>query len=231
MSVPASLLRRGRASARARGVIVAAGALGHQSPAAALSAEWVAAQDLGARTGGPDQQRIDPRRCSLPRDPGTTSRAGRDQLEHPRGCDDPHRDRDLRGGWRFARCRCFSLMVEAGRRGTQPLHFLMAVLRQPRAAVRVLRFRGTARRGLGLPPGDADTRELDHDQGEAQASARRGAADHRTGPSAPEPRQDPGGLRGRALVCQAQPEATPLQLPDRSRRSQSRPPLTSSEAR
>ncbi len=44
----------------------------------------------------------------------------------------------------------FNLMVEAGRRGTQPLHFLLALLRQPRAALRVLRFRGASRRAFGL---------------------------------------------------------------------------------
>jgi len=44
----------------------------------------------------------------------------------------------------------FNVMVKAGRRGTQPLHFLLAVLRHPRAALRVFKVRGASRRAIGL---------------------------------------------------------------------------------
>jgi len=43
-----------------------------------------------------------------------------------------------------------TVMVEAGRRGTQPLHFLIALTRHPRAALQGLRFRGTSHRAVIL---------------------------------------------------------------------------------
>ncbi len=42
------------------------------------------------------------------------------------------------------------LMVTAGRRGTRPLHFLLAVARHPRLALSALRIRGTSRRSVIL---------------------------------------------------------------------------------
>jgi cholesterol oxidase len=44
----------------------------------------------------------------------------------------------------------FNLMVEAGNRGTQPLRFLAAVLRHPRAFLRALKIKGTSRRTIML---------------------------------------------------------------------------------
>jgi cholesterol oxidase len=43
-----------------------------------------------------------------------------------------------------------TVMVEAGRRGTKPLHFLIALARKPRAALQILRIKGTARRSVIL---------------------------------------------------------------------------------
>jgi cholesterol oxidase len=43
-----------------------------------------------------------------------------------------------------------TVMVEAGKRGTKPLHFLLALARRPLTALRVLRFKGTARRSIIL---------------------------------------------------------------------------------
>ena len=43
-----------------------------------------------------------------------------------------------------------TVMVEAGRRGTQPLHFLIALARHPRSALQGLRFRGTSHRAVIL---------------------------------------------------------------------------------
>jgi cholesterol oxidase len=43
-----------------------------------------------------------------------------------------------------------TVMVEAGRRGTKPLHFLIALARKPRAALQLLRIKGTARRSVIL---------------------------------------------------------------------------------
>jgi cholesterol oxidase len=43
-----------------------------------------------------------------------------------------------------------TVMVEAGKRGTKPLHFLVALARKPKAALQVLRIKGTARRSVIL---------------------------------------------------------------------------------
>jgi cholesterol oxidase len=43
-----------------------------------------------------------------------------------------------------------SIMVEAGHRGTRPLHFLIAALRQPRGLVAAWRINGTSRRSIIL---------------------------------------------------------------------------------
>jgi len=42
------------------------------------------------------------------------------------------------------------VMVEAGRRGTKPLHFLIALARKPKTALQILRIKGTARRSVIL---------------------------------------------------------------------------------
>ena len=44
----------------------------------------------------------------------------------------------------------FNLMVEAGRRGTQPIRFLAAALRHPRAFARAMQIKGTSRRTIIL---------------------------------------------------------------------------------
>jgi cholesterol oxidase len=43
-----------------------------------------------------------------------------------------------------------TLMVEAGKRGTKPLHFMIALARNPGTALQGLRFKGTARRSVIL---------------------------------------------------------------------------------
>jgi cholesterol oxidase len=43
-----------------------------------------------------------------------------------------------------------TVMVEAGSRGTKPLHFLIALARKPKAALHILRIKGTARRSVIL---------------------------------------------------------------------------------
>lgn len=43
-----------------------------------------------------------------------------------------------------------TVMVEAGKRGTKPLHFLIALARKPKAALQILRIKGTARRSVIL---------------------------------------------------------------------------------
>jgi len=43
-----------------------------------------------------------------------------------------------------------TVMVEAGRRGTKPLHFLIALARKPKTALQILRIKGTARRSVIL---------------------------------------------------------------------------------
>jgi cholesterol oxidase len=44
----------------------------------------------------------------------------------------------------------FNMMVQAGRRGTRPLHFLAAVARRPREAIAAWRIKGTSRRTIIL---------------------------------------------------------------------------------
>jgi cholesterol oxidase len=43
-----------------------------------------------------------------------------------------------------------TVMVEAGRRGTKPFHFMLALARKPKTALQILRFKGTARRSIIL---------------------------------------------------------------------------------
>jgi cholesterol oxidase len=54
------------------------------------------------------------------------------------------------GGGGDSQSMLATVMVEAGRRGTQPLHFLLAALRHPALALQGLRFRGTSRRAVIL---------------------------------------------------------------------------------
>jgi cholesterol oxidase len=44
----------------------------------------------------------------------------------------------------------FNMLVQAGKRGTQPLHFLAAVARRPREAVQAFKIKGTSRRTIIL---------------------------------------------------------------------------------
>ncbi|MCP5916001.1 hypothetical protein NL317_28695, partial [Klebsiella pneumoniae] len=44
----------------------------------------------------------------------------------------------------------FNLMVEAGKRGTRPFHFLAAAARNPKAALAAWKIKGTSRRVIIL---------------------------------------------------------------------------------
>jgi cholesterol oxidase len=54
------------------------------------------------------------------------------------------------GGGGDTQSLLFNLMVQAGRRGTRPLHFALAAARRPRAAIRAWRIKGTSRRTIIL---------------------------------------------------------------------------------
>jgi cholesterol oxidase len=67
-----------------------------------------------------------------------------------------HTDKDTHievvtyGGGADTQSVLFNLMVEAGKRGTKPLYFLAQALRNPRAALKAWRIKGTSRRTIIL---------------------------------------------------------------------------------
>jgi cholesterol oxidase len=145
-----ALLRRGRASARAHGVIVAAGALGTNRLLQRCRAS-------GSLTNLSDRL-------------GHTVRTNSEAIISicaPEGSDydfsdsvaissSIHTDADThievvtygQGGDSQGLLR--QLMVTAGRRGTRPLHFALAVARHPRQALGAFRVKGTSRRSIIL---------------------------------------------------------------------------------
>ncbi len=145
-----ALLRRGRASARARGVIVAAGALGTNRLLQRCRVNGSLPR-LSGRLGQLVRTNSESIMAVL-----APEGAGYDFTESVAISSSIHVDETTHietvtyGAGGDSQVPLFNLMVESGRRGTQPLHFLLALLRQPRAAMRPLRFRGAARRGVGL---------------------------------------------------------------------------------
>jgi cholesterol oxidase len=64
--------------------------------------------------------------------------------------DDTHIEVVTYGGGGDTQSLLFNLMVESGRRGTRPLHFLAAAARRPREAIQALKIKGTSRRTIIL---------------------------------------------------------------------------------
>ena len=91
-----SWLRKRRSTLTARGVVIAAGALGHKQAARRLPSPRLAAADLlPARRARAHQQRVDQRGHRAERRAGLRE-VGGDQLEHLSGSGHAHRGRDLR---------------------------------------------------------------------------------------------------------------------------------------
>jgi cholesterol oxidase len=144
------LLRRDTQTVRARGVIVAAGAVGSNR----LLARCKLAGSLGrisdrlgylVRTNSesiltvsaPESAPVDFTKSiaitsSLYTDPST------------------HIEVVTYGPGADSQSPLFNVMVEAGKRGTQPIRFLAAALRHPRTFLRALKIRGTSRRTIIL---------------------------------------------------------------------------------
>ncbi len=145
-----ALVRRGRVSARARGVIVAAGALGTNRllQRCRLNGSLPRISERVGHTVRTNSESI--LAVLAPKGSGydfseTVAISSSIHVDET-----THIETVTYGPGGDSQVPLFSLMVESGRRGTQPLHFLLALLRQPRAALHTLRFRGAARRGLGL---------------------------------------------------------------------------------
>ena len=180
--------RREQQTLRARGVVVAAGALGTNRLLAALQAERLAAEGLGpARLPRAHQQRVDHGRD---RAEGLPRRLHASRSRSPRAST-PTRTRTSRSSptaaardsqsWLFR--RCWSRPAE---RGTQPLQFLASAARHPRELLKAVAVQGL------LAPHDhparhAVDRELDAPEGQAPPPGRRRGADDRAGPRAPQP--------------------------------------------
>jgi cholesterol oxidase len=144
------VLRRDRQTLRARGVIVAAGAVGTNR----LLARAKLAGSLGrisdrlgylVRTNSesimtvsaPEGAPVD-----FTQSIAITSSLYTDANTHVEVC--------TYGAGADSQSVLFNLMVQAGRRGTQPLRFLAAALRHPRALVRATKIKGTSRRTIIL---------------------------------------------------------------------------------
>ena len=145
-----ALLRRGRASARARGVILAAGALGTNR----LLFRCREAGSLPALSGrlGHNVRTNSEAIISVCAPEGS----GYDFSRSVAISSSIHTDPDTHievvtyGAGGDSQGLLRQLMVTAGRRGTRPLHFALAVARHPREAVGALRIRGTSRRTVIL---------------------------------------------------------------------------------
>jgi cholesterol oxidase len=145
-----ALLRRGRASARARGVIVAAGALGTNRllQRCRLNGSLPRiSQRLGHTVRTNSEAIIS---VTAPKDSdwdfsesvAITSSIYTDPDTHIEVVTYGHGG-DTQGLLR-------QLMVTAGGRGTRPLHFLLAVMRHPREALGVFRIRGMSHKTIIL---------------------------------------------------------------------------------
>ncbi len=145
-----TLLRRGRASARARGVILAAGTLGTNRLLQRCRLNGSLAR-VSDRLG--DLVRTNSEAIVAVTAPAG---AGFDFSQSVAISSSIHVSADThievvtygRGGDSQSLLR--ALMVTAGRRGTRPLHFALAVARHPRQAFSALQIKGTAQRTLIL---------------------------------------------------------------------------------
>ena len=145
-----ALMRRGRASARARGVIVAAGALGTNRllQRCKLDGSLPGLSDRLGHMVRTNSEAI----ISVCAPQGS----GYDFSESVAITSSIYTDPDTHievvtygeGGDSQSLLR--QLMVTAGRRGTRPLHFLLAVARHPREALGAFKIRGTSRRSIIL---------------------------------------------------------------------------------
>jgi cholesterol oxidase len=143
-------VRRQRHTLRARGVIVAAGALGTNRLLARckLSGSLSRISDrLGylVRTNSESITGVlapEGHADDFTRSIAITSSIYTDP--------DTHIEVVTYGGGGDSQSLLFSLLVEARRRGLQPLHFLAAALRRPRELARTLRMKGSSRRAIIL---------------------------------------------------------------------------------
>jgi cholesterol oxidase len=145
-----ALLRHGRASARARGVIVAAGALGTNRllQRCKLNGSLPQLSDRLGHTVRTNSEAI----ISVCAPEGS----GYDFSDSVAITSSIYTDSDThievvtygQGGDSQSMLR--QLMVTAGRRGTKPLHFALAVMRHPRQALGAFKIRGTSRRSIIL---------------------------------------------------------------------------------
>ncbi len=145
-----AVVRRGRETLRARGVVVAAGALGTNRLLARckLNGSLGRISDrLGyvVRTNSESIMSVQAPEGSewdFSDSVAITSSIHTDESTHIEVC--------TYGAGGDSQSLLATVMVQAGRRGTKPLHFLLALARQPRTAWRVIRFRGTSRRTIIL---------------------------------------------------------------------------------
>jgi cholesterol oxidase len=145
-----ALLRHGRASARARGVIVAAGALGTNRllQRCKLNGSLPQLSDRLGHTVRTNSEAI----ISVCAPAGSdydfsdsiaiTSSIYTDP--------DTHIEVVTYGQGGDSQSMLRQLMVTAGRRGTKPLHFALAVMRHPREALGAFKIKGTSRRSIIL---------------------------------------------------------------------------------
>ncbi|HEX3802613.1 MAG TPA: GMC family oxidoreductase [Solirubrobacteraceae bacterium] len=145
-----TLLRRGRASARARGVIVAAGALGTNRllQRCRLGGSLPCVSERLGHTVRTNSESIMAVLAPEGSDYDFTDTVAISSSIHVD--ESTHIEVVTYGAGGDSQVPLFSLMVEAGRRGTQPLHFLLAMARHPRALLQVLKWRGASRRAIGL---------------------------------------------------------------------------------
>jgi cholesterol oxidase len=144
------LLRRDRQTVRARAVVVAAGALGTNRLLARckLSGSLYRISDrLGhlVRTNSESILGVSAPEgypADFTNTIAITSSIYTDEHTHIEVC--------TYGGGGDSQSLLFNMMVESGRRGTKPLHFLLAALREPRRALRAWRIKGTSRRTIIL---------------------------------------------------------------------------------
>ena len=144
------IVRRDRQQLRARGVVVAAGALGTNRLLARckLAGSLPRISDRLGYTVRTNSEAIlavqapegDPR--DFTESVAITSSIHTDPSTHIEVC--------TYGAGADSQSLLFHLMVEAGNRGTRPLHFLLQAMRDPRAVLRAFRIKGTSRRSIIL---------------------------------------------------------------------------------
>jgi len=145
-----ALLRRGRASARARGVIVAAGALGTNRllQRCRLNGSLPRLSDRLGHTVRTNSEAIIS--VTAPADSDWDFSESVAITSSIYTDPDTHIEVVTYGQGGDSQGLLRQLMVTAGSRGTRPLHFLLAVARHPRQALGALRIRGMSRRTIIL---------------------------------------------------------------------------------